>query len=108
MTNFMSRNVILFDGSSIQSSAFTSASALVADFNNLTLSWKTDVATASRYTIEGSNAGGFSAAIPDASWSNITTILTDGIFKIDPGIRWIRTLRSSIESLAFSEMQLRG
>ena len=108
MTNFMSRNVVLFDGSSAQSSTFTSASALVVDFDNLAVSWLTDTTGASRYSVEASNAEGFDAAIPDATWSNITTILADGIYTIDPGVRWIRGLRSSLESLSISVLQLRS
>ncbi len=107
MTHFMSRNVVLFDGSSVQSATFTSASVLVADFDNVSLSWLTDTTAASRYSVEASNAEGFDAAIPDATWSNITTVLADGIYTVDPGVRWIRTLRSSLESLSISALQLR-
>ena len=107
MTNFMSRNVVLFDGSSIQSSTFTTASVLVADFSQLVVSWQTDTGLASVYTIQGTNVDGFGAVIAEGDWSDITAMSAKGIFTIDPGIRWIRGLRNSNESLSISRLQLR-
>ena len=107
MTNFMSRNVVLFDGSSIQSSTFTTASVLVADFSQLVVSWQTDTGLASVYTIQGTNVDGFGAAIVEGDWSDITAMSAQGIFTIDPGIRWIRGLRNSNESVSISRLQLR-
>ncbi len=107
MTNFMSRNVVLFDGSSAQSSTFTTASVLVADFDNLTVSWATDTAAASTYTIQGTNVDGFGAVIAEADWSDITAMTAQGIFTVDPGVRWVRGLRNSNESLSISRLQLR-
>jgi len=107
MTNFMSRNVVLFDGSSAQSSTFTTASVLVADFDNLTVSWQTDTTAASTYTIQGTNVDGFGAAIAEGDWSDVTAITAQGIFTIDPGVRWLRGLRNSNESVSISRLQLR-
>ena len=107
MTNFMSRDVVLFDGSSAQSSTFTTATVLVADFDNLTVSWATDTTAASVFTIQGTNVDGFGAAIAEADWSDVTGMAAAGIFTIDPGVRWIRGLRNSNESLSISRLQLR-
>ena len=107
MTNFQSRNVVLFDGSSAQSSTFTTASVLVADFDNLTVSWATDTTAASVYTIQGTNVDGFGAALAEGDWSNITAMASQGIFTIDPGVRWLRGLRNSNESVSISRLQLR-
>ena len=107
MTNFQSRNVVLFDGSSAQSSTFTTASVLVADFDNLTVSWATDTTAASVYTIQGTNVDGFGAAIAEGDWSDVTAITAQGIFTIDPGVRWLRGLRNSNESVSISRLQLR-
>ncbi len=107
MTNFQTRDVVLFDGSSAQSSTFTTASVLVADFAQLAVSWQTDTAAASVYTIQGTNVDGFGAAIAEGDWSNITGMAAQGIFTIDPGVRWIRGLRNSNESLSISRLQLR-
>ena len=105
---FPSRRVVLFDGSSGQSSTFTSNSILIADYDNLTVSWLTDTTATSRFTIEGTNSDGLTVTIPDASWSVVTTVLADGIYSIDPGIRWLRGRRASNESLAIAELQLRA
>ncbi len=107
MTNFQTRDVVLFDGSSAQSSTFTTASVLVADFAQLTVSWQTDTTAASVYTIQGTNVDGFGAAIAEGDWSNITGMASAGIFTIDPGVRWIRGLRNSNESVSISRLQMR-
>lgn len=62
----------------------------VGDARLLTLSIQTSTASASRFTISGSNADGFQASIPDASFSVLTTIVAPGLYTIDPGARWLR------------------
>lgn len=62
----------------------------VGDARLLTLSIESSTASASRWTISGSNADGMQAAIPEASWSVLTTLLGRGLYTIDPGARWLR------------------
>ena len=71
-------------------SSGTGTAHFVGDARLLTLSIQTSTASASRFTISGSNADGLQASIPDASWSVMTTLLNAGIYTIDPGARWIR------------------
>lgn len=92
-----------FDGTSGNSSAYTSASYLVADFNQFALSWDTDTTTASRMTLQGSNDDGTTSSI--GTWSNITGITAAGIYVVDTGVRWVRALRNSNESLARVRVQ---
>lgn len=71
-------------------SSGTGSAFFVGDARILTLSVTTSVDSASRYTISGSDADGFQAAIPGNGWSVLTTILNAGLYTIDPGSRWIR------------------
>lgn len=104
-----SRLVSLFDGSSAQSSMFTTEAQLVSDFDNLTVSWLTDTADASRFTVQGTNRAGLSGtSVTEADWSDVTGITGDGIFTIDPGVRWLRAVRNSNESLSIANLQLRA
>jgi hypothetical protein len=94
----------MFDGSSAQSSDYTSDWLCVADYRQLALSVLTDGTGASRFSVEASLDEGFRSAI--ANTSTITTVLLAGTYTIDPGLRWVRVLRSSLESL--SVVQLHG
>lgn len=95
---FPTRRLALFDGSSGQSSTYTSGWHLVADYDVMTVSWTTDEGNASRMTLEASNDDGLTSSI--SFTSTLTGITADGIYTIDPGMRWIRALRNSNESLA--------
>lgn len=92
------RNTVLFN--SANSSTYTSGAMLTVDLATIALSVQTVAAAASRFTVEGSNENGFTEAIPAAAWSILTTLTVPGMFTIDPGPRWVRVLRSSIESNA--------
>ncbi len=96
------RRFALFDGSSGDSSNFTSAAQFVGDYAYMSVSWATDVATASRLTLEASNEDGFGSSIN--TWSTVTGITSAGIFTVDPGTRWMRGRRASEESLSIVEM----
>ena len=78
----------------------------VGDARLLTLSIQTSTASASRFTISGSNADGLQAAIPDASWSVMTTLLNAGIYTIDPGARWVRAEQANFQLSATSACTL--
>lgn len=60
----------------------------VGDSRLLTVSIQSSTGSASRFTIEGSNDDGFQSAIAFASV--LTTIVSQGLYTIDPGARWIR------------------
>jgi hypothetical protein len=72
------------------SSSGTGLAYFTGDARLLSLSIQSSTASASRFTISGSNEDGFQAAIPEASWSVLTTLLNRGNYTVDPGIRWIR------------------
>ena len=81
------------------SSSVTGGPFLIADYATLSVSIVT-ITTASPYTIQMSNADGFTAAIPEGSWSNVTLITAQGMYNIDPGPRWIRVLQTASNSSA--------
>lgn len=93
-----------FDGSSGQSTDYTSDDYCTADLRQVVLSVHTDDTGASRFTVQGSNDDGFTSAI--SYRSDLTAITLAGSYTIDPGMRWLRVLRSSLESL--SVVQLGG
>jgi len=105
------RRIAMFDGSSTQSSTYTSNAVFVGDYDNISVSWHTDTADSSRLTLEGSGDDGFGSAI--VYWSVMTGItvadqatVTGGIYTVDPGVRWMRAARGSEESLSIVNLQL--
>lgn len=92
------RSFSLLTGNSANSSLRTSPSALVADWNIVTLSWQTATTSASTLTVQGTLSDGLRTTIAEAEWSNLTLLTTAGIFTVDPGARWIRVVRGSPES----------
>ena len=58
-------------------------------------------------TIQLSNASGFAAAIPEASWSNASTVVSPSpdMLDIQSGFRWIRTLRSETTEVTLNLVQ---
>ena len=91
-SNPYTRNFILFAAGS----DLTSVTALVADARSLTLSVESNTTIAVNWVLEGSNEQGFDASIN--TFSNLSTIVADGIHKIDEGVRWVRLLRDSATS----------
>lgn len=98
---FFTRRVVSFDGTSASSSSYTSHPLLAADYDKVSFSVVTAAASASTVTVQGSNDDGLSAAIAEGSWSALTafpTALATEMFNIDPGARWIRFQRDSVDS----------
>lgn len=93
-----------FDGSSGQSSTYTSNWKLTTDFASQSISITTQTTASSRFTIRGSNDNGITDAIVNTSV--ITTITQQGTYTVDPGIRWLRIERASLESLSTVNMNL--
>ena len=101
MGHYPPRTQTLFDSSSANSSTYTSEALLVRDYSQAqALSVLTTNTAASRFSVEGSLDDGLNAAIDANSWSNVTTLLADGVYTLDPGLRWIRVLRSALDSQA--------
>ena len=93
------RNVVM-KASSADSSTITSNSVLVADAAQITISIVSVAAVAGNWTLKGTNADGFSAAIAEGEGSNVSVIAAQGLYSVTPGARWVRTLRPTVNSLA--------
>jgi len=93
-----SRRIEALDGTSANSSVRTSNSVLVADWDQISVSVQTSGALASRYTVWATNYDGFQSALVEANWSAITGITAQGLFSVDPGMRFLRATRSAIDS----------
>lgn len=92
------KRFVLFDGTSGQSSTYTSNDFFVGDFNILGLSVETSSASASRYTLQSSFEEGYGASLNTRSV--VSTIVAKGVYTIDPGLRWVRCQRGSQDSLS--------
>lgn len=88
----------VLDSASDNSSVRTSNAVLVADYRQITVSVQTSNALASRYTIWGTNYDGAQTALAEANWSALTAITAQGLFTVDPGMRWLRATRSALDS----------
>ena len=101
MTNPYTRTVVMFAGGS----GFTSPTALVADARSLTLSVESNTTIAVNWVLSGSNEDGFDASI--VTFSTLSTIVADGIHKIDEGVRWVQLVRDSGTSQPFANLHYR-
>lgn len=81
------------------SAAATSNPQFVGDVVRMSVSLTTTTA-ASSYTIQGSNADGFSVAIPAGQWSTVTVLTAPGIYAIQTGMRWLRAIQAASTSSA--------
>ena len=103
--NAYTKNIVLFNAASANSSTFTSGWQLTADYAQISVSWTTGQAVASLLTIQGSNDDGLDTAI--AGISNLSGIASQGLFAVTPGPRWIRVQRSSLDSRSTVILQVR-
>ena len=85
------------------SSATTSSPYFVGDFASLSV----QIGSASTVTIWGSNADGFTAVIPEADWSVVSTVAAAGVQNIETGFRWLRIHRSQSTNTIRSQGQVR-
>ena len=85
------------------SSATTSLPYFVGDFASLSV----QMGSASTVTVWGSNANGFTAAIPEVDWSVVSTVAAAGVQKIETGFRWLRVYRSQSSNTIRSQGQVR-
>jgi hypothetical protein len=98
------RRVVLFDGSSGNSSTYTSSDVLVADYTTQSVHWPGG--GNATLTLQGSDDDGLRSSI--VSRSDMTAITAAGIYDITPGVRWIRAVRTSADSLAVVSLQFRS
>ena len=94
----------LFEGTSGNSSTYTSAAQLVCDYAQMSLSWQSSGADASRLTIWATNEDGLRSSLN--TWSVVTGLTAQGVYVVEPGIRWLRVTRQSADSL--SEVYFQG
>ena len=91
-------------------SSLTGAPWFIGDFHYLTVSIQSSTASASRYTVIGTNADGFqdalttpSQTIPSNGWSIVSTIVNQGLYAFDVmGFRWVNIFRDGISVSASS------
>ncbi len=86
------------------SSTATSPAVFVGDVVRMAVSLTTTT-NASTYTLQGSNADGFSAAIPSGQWSTVTALTAQGIYAIQTGFRWIRAQQAASTSSATLQLE---
>lgn len=106
------RQVVMHDGTSAQSSTVTSNPVWCGDAGIISVSIQSVAAVASVWSLEGNNNDGFQSALTSAAvggeWSTITTITAQGIYSVTPGARWIRLIRPAVNSQASVVMALRS
>lgn len=90
--------VTILDGASANSSVRTSNAVLVADWEQISVSVQTSNALGSRYTVWGTNYEGQQSALAEANWSALTGLTAQGLYIIEPGMRWLRATRSALDS----------
>lgn len=84
---FVTRNQYTPSNSSLTVGPF-----LVGDARTIGLSITSNTSL-SPYTVQMTNADGWSVVIPENSWSAVTAIAVQGSYIIEPGLRWLRVLR---------------
>ena len=104
-----SRHITMLESGSTLSSTFTSNAFLVTDWNAITLSYLTQAAAASTLTVQGANSNGLNPTsitsnITEGSWSNLTVLSAQGMYAIEPGVRWMRCIRTSADSMALVQL----
>lgn len=82
----------------VGSSTVTSAVVFIGDAATISVSLQT--VGASVVSIDGSSAEGFKEAIPENTWSNMTVLIANGIFAVQPGARWLRARQAASSSSA--------
>ena len=97
------KSKVLFN--SANSSTYTSNAQLTVDLATISLSIETVTTASSLWTVQGTNENGFTSALRNAGWSNLTTLVAQGMYTVDAGPRFVRVLRHSLESLATVTMQ---
>jgi hypothetical protein len=80
----------------VSNSTLTSAPQLVDGYRQLSISITSAGTIAGDVLVYGSNINGFDAALPSSlSFSLVTTISSQGIYTVDPGMRWLLVEREN-------------
>jgi len=87
-------------------STTTSTPQCVADFRMLSLSIISSTGSSSRYTVWGTAVDGLQSPIQAQDWSVATTIVSQGVFTIDAGLRWMKIERDNISVSASSNVTM--
>jgi hypothetical protein len=80
----------------VDSSDLTSNPQLVDGYRQLSISIQTSSTSAGNVLVYGANADGLGSALTEGNWSLVTTIPQAGIYTVDPGMRWLRSTRTTI------------
>ena len=87
----------MFDSTSDNSSTFTSNAFLIQDFDKMSASVDTQDTGASRWTFQVCNEDGRGASL--TTWFTYVTVTARGVTSaLTAGPRWLRCLRSSLDS----------
>ena len=88
-----SRTLNPFEG--VAESGVTSNTLFLGDAVMVVYSLTTSSATASRWTMQGHLADGFTAALPaTADWQTVKTVTGPGLYSLDTLPRWARFQRT--------------
>ncbi len=98
-----SRNVELFNAGT---SRLTSDIVLVADAHTLSVSVESNTTISVNWVLKGTNEEGFDASIQ--TLSTLSTIVADGVHKVDTGVRWVQLTRDSATSQPNATLQYRS
>ena len=98
------RQFTLFDGSSDQSSTFTSSSVLLADAQDMSVSIST--LGPGSYILEGTNEDGLGTSL--TTFSTLSTIVVAGLYAVETGPRWVRMRRDSTDSQSIVQLRYRA
>lgn len=115
MTIHMTRQVVMLDGTSANSNVTISNAFLVADANNIVMSYTTNAAAVSVLSVQGSADNGLATGASTPTFSTFTSITgaTTPSLLMLPGVagagipRWIRVVRSAADSQASCVMSYR-
>lgn len=86
--------------SNYTASVVTSNAYFVGDAYHVSWSLTSSSATASRWTVQGSNEDGFTATIDASSWQNVQGVTAQGVYGISTSStpRWVRFQRNPSDS----------
>jgi len=90
--------------SSTATSTYTSVTYLLADAATIAVSVVTTAAVSSIVSIDGTNDDGWTKAV--TNWSNLTALTGPGMYTLDPGVRWIRIRKASLDSATSVALQM--
>ncbi len=89
------KNKVMLGNSSDLASALTSNAQLVDGYRQLSISIQTaSNDSAHNVRVYGTNTHGLDSSLVSGDWSLVTTIPQQGIYTVDPGMRWLQVDRN--------------